>query len=216
MAKKDEFKPNGSIVVDGIEIKTHHQEIVSCNIIEVEVGTTGHMGGDTGHGGRTYFKIHDSSCTDMRCHVKGYSKDEGRYVDVEIDDASLIELMFGGDTELDTFCEALRIGYDVLSRDAGGLDYYEPQISHKELQQINFAMYINELCEYYRKNHTLSGKGEIRKKYKVSDISVQQFFECDLHKAEGYVPQDFCNRVYAYVLDTTKAVPAPKYDNIKE
>ena len=84
------------------------------------------------------------------------------------------------------------------------------------MQQTNFAMYINELCEYYRKNHTLSGKGKIREKYKVSDISVQQFFECELNKAEGYVPQDFCNRVYAYVLDTTKAVPAPKYDNIKE
>ena len=73
-------------------------------------------------------------------------------------------------------------------------------------------MYINELCEYYRKNHTLSGKGKIREKYHVTDISVQQFFECELNKAEGYVPQDFCNEVYAYVLDTTKAIAAPKYN----
>ena len=86
--------------------------------------------------------------------------------------------------------------------------------THKEMQQTNFALYINELCEYYRKNRTLKGKGEIRKRYKVSDISVQQFFVCELHKAVGYVPQDFCNRVYAFVLDTTKAVPAPKYESI--
>ena len=212
MAKKEEFTPNGSVVVDGIEIKTYGQVITSCNELGVEVGTTGLMGGDTGHGGRTYFKVYDSTDTDMRCHVKGYSRDEGRYMDVEIDNAKFVELMFGGDTELSTFCEALRIGYEVLSREAGSIEYYEPQISHKETQQINFALYINELCEYYRKNHTLSGKGEIRKKYGVSDISVQKFFECELHKTKGYVPQDFCNRVYAYVLDTTKAIPAPKYD----
>lgn len=40
MAKKEEFIPNGSVIVDGIEIKTHKRSITSCNIIEVEVGTT--------------------------------------------------------------------------------------------------------------------------------------------------------------------------------
>lgn len=216
MEKKEEFTPNSSVVVDGIEIKTCRREIASCNIIEAEVGTTGHMGGDTGHGGRTYLKIHDVSSTDMRCRVKGYCEDEGRYVNLEIDDASIVELSFGGDTELDTFYDALCFAVEVLGRETSGVDYYEPQMSNKELQQIKFAMYINELCEYYRKNHTLSGKSKIREKYKVSDIGVQQFFECDLHKAEGYVPQDFCNEVYAYVLDTTKAVPAPKFDDLKE
>ena len=200
MAKK-ELTPNSSVVVDGIEIKTYKREITSCNIIEVEVGTTGHMGGDTGHGGRTYLKIQNLSSTDMR--PKAYSDDYGH---------NHVEIVLGGDTELDTFYEALCFAAEVLGHETAGVDYYEPQISHKEMQQTNFAMYINELCDYYRKNHTLSGKGKIREKYKVSDISVQQFFECDLHKAEGYVPQDFCNEVYAYVLDTTKAVPAPKYD----
>lgn len=209
MAKKEEFTPNGSVMVDGIEIKTYGQEITSCNIIGVEVGTTGLMGGDTGHGGRTYFKIDDHASTDMRCHVKGYSVKEGKYLDVEINDTSLVELIFGGDTELDTFCEALRIGYEVLNRESLGIG----ESSHKELQQRNFAAYINELCNYYRKYRTLKGKGKIREKYKVSDISVQQFFECGLHKASGYVLQEFCNKVYAYVLDTTKAVPAPKYSN---
>jgi len=212
MAKKEEFTPNGSVTVDGAEIKTYGQEITSCNVIGVEVGTTGLMGGDTGHGGRTYFRISDVSCTDIRCRVSGHRLDPYQYEEVNFDDVRSVEIILGGDTELSTFCEALRIGYEVLSRDAGSVDVYEPQMSHKETQQANFAMYVNELCEYYRKNRTLKGKGRIREKYRVSDISVQQFFECDLHKAEGYVPQDFCNRVYAFVLDTTKAVPAPKYD----
>lgn len=200
MAKKEELTPNSSVVVDGIEIKTYKREITSCNIIEVEVGTTGHMGGDTGHGGRTYLKIRNLSSTDMR--PKAYSDNYGH---------NRVEIVLGGDTELDTFYEALCFAAEVLGHETSGVDYCEPQISRKESQQINFAMYINELCEYYRKNHTLSGKGKIREKYHVTDISVQQFFECELNKAEGYVPQDFCNEVYAYVLDTTKAVPAPKY-----
>ena len=200
----------GLIKVDGIDVKTFKTEFDSCNIIEEEAGSTGYEGGDTGHGGRTYFRIKDLASTDMRCVVCNNGQLH------EFDNVGQIELIFGGDCEMETFYEALCFGADVLSEHTSGISYYEPQISHKEMQQINFAMYINELCEYYRKNHTLSGKGKIREKYKVSDISVQQFFECDLHKAEGYVPQDFCNRVYAYVLDTTKAVPAPKYDNIKE
>jgi hypothetical protein len=43
----------------------------------------------------------------------------------------------------------------------------------------------------------------------------QQFFECDLHHASGYVSREFCDRVYAFILDTTKAIPAPKYDDVK-
>ena len=201
MAKKEELTPNSSVVVDGIEIKTYKREITSCNIIEVEVGTTGHMGGDAGHGGRTYLKIRNLSSTDMR--PKAYSDNYGH---------NRVEIVLGGDTELDTFYEALCFAVEVLGHETAGVDYCEPQISHKESQQINFAMYINELCEYYRQNHTLSGKGKIREKYHVTDISVQQFFECELNKAEGYVPQDFCNEVYAYVLDTTKAIAAPKYN----
>ena len=75
MAKKEELTPNSSVVVDGIEIKTYKREITSCNIIEVEVGTTGHMGGDAGHGGRTYLKIRNLSSTDMR--PKAYSDNYG-------------------------------------------------------------------------------------------------------------------------------------------
>lgn len=40
----------------------------SCNILEVEAGTTGYRGGDTGHGGRTYFRIQNAASTDMEVH----------------------------------------------------------------------------------------------------------------------------------------------------
>jgi hypothetical protein len=199
MKKNEEIELNSSVMVDGIEIPTHKEEITSCNIIEVEVGTTGHMGGDTGHGGRTYFKIKNLSSTDMR--PRAHSDNFGH---------NWVEIVLGGDTELDTFCEALRVGYEVLSRKAGSVDYYMP--TPFEQRQERFALYINELCEHYRQTGSLKGMGDIRTKHHITGLTQQQFFECDLHRAEGYVSQDFCNRVYDFVLDTTKAVPAPKYD----
>ena len=50
---------------DGTEISTYTREVISANILEVEAGTTGYMGGDSGHGGRTYLRIQDSASTDM-------------------------------------------------------------------------------------------------------------------------------------------------------
>ena len=50
---------------DGTEITTYTRDVISCNILQVEAGTTGYKGGDTGHGGRTYFRIQDEASTDM-------------------------------------------------------------------------------------------------------------------------------------------------------
>lgn len=201
MAKKEDFTMNSSVTIDGITIPTHKEEITSCNIIEVEVGTTGHMGGDAGNGGRTYFKIKNLASTYMQ--PKAYSDNFGH---------SWVEVALGGDTELDTFCEALRVGYEVLSRYASGVDDCMP--TSFEQRQERFALYINELCEHYRKTGGLKGMGDIRMKYHITGLTQQQFFECDLHHASGYVPQEFCNEVYAFVLDTTKVIPAPKYKSI--
>lgn len=63
-----EVKENSRILKDGTEITTYIRDVVSCNILEVEAGTTGYCGGDTGHGGRTYFRIQDAACTDMEIH----------------------------------------------------------------------------------------------------------------------------------------------------
>ena len=56
-----EVKENSRILKDGTEITTYSRDVVSCNILEVEAGTTGYCGGDTGHGGRTYFRIQDAA-----------------------------------------------------------------------------------------------------------------------------------------------------------
>jgi hypothetical protein len=207
--KKETLSPNGSVVIDGIQLDSYKTELVSCNILEVEVGTTGHMGGDTGHGGRTYFRISDLASTDMRCKVSGYSHEEKDYVYTEIEDASSIEISFGGDSELDTFCEALRIGYDVLKQHASSIEPYSP--TPLEQRQDRFALYLNDLCDLYRKQRNLKGMEEIRKKYHTSGITQQQFYECNLDCATGYINQDFCNKVYAFVLNNTKAISAPKY-----
>ena len=52
-----EVKENSRILKDGTEITTYSRDVISCNVLEVEAGTTGYCGGDTGHGGRTYFRI---------------------------------------------------------------------------------------------------------------------------------------------------------------
>ena len=110
METKEDFTPNSSATIDGKSIETYKTCLENFNIIEVEAGTTGPMGGDSGHGCRTYFRIEDLASTDMRCRVHS---DDGTY---EFDHIERIELMFGGDSELDTFREALRIGYEVLKQ----------------------------------------------------------------------------------------------------
>ena len=92
MEKKEDFKPNGSVTIDGIDVPTFKKEIISANMLEVEVGTTGHQGGDSGHGGRTYFKVKNLSSTDMTVEADGSSCGDGK-----------VEIMLGGDSELDTF-----------------------------------------------------------------------------------------------------------------
>lgn len=94
--------------VDGVNVNTFVEEYTSCNIIEVEVGTTGYCGGDSGHGGRTYFRIKDLSSTDMSCKVTGTS----------CGNAGEVELSFGGDCELDTFISALEFALDKLKENA--------------------------------------------------------------------------------------------------
>lgn len=83
----------------GFETRT--VEITSANILEVEVGTTGYKGGDSGHGGRTYFRLLDLGSTDINVDCDEFGNSE-----------VVIEL--GGDTELQTFIEALKYVVKVL------------------------------------------------------------------------------------------------------
>ena len=91
--------------VDGKMVTTWQRDVASCNILEVEAGTNGYHGGDTGSGSRTYLRIKDQGCTDIHCTVKGNSYD---------DRANEIEITLGGDTELETMKEALRWMLSIL------------------------------------------------------------------------------------------------------
>ena len=93
---------------DGTEISTYTREVISANILEVEAGTTGYMGGDSGHGGRTYFRIQDSACTDM----------DVRVMRDRFGDCTGFEVSLGGDCELDTMISALKFITKVLEDEA--------------------------------------------------------------------------------------------------
>lgn len=78
--------------------KQKNEQINSANILQVKVATNGLQGGDSGHGSRTYFSLEDLASTDMDIRASGRK----------------VEIMLGGDTELQTFIEALRWAADTL------------------------------------------------------------------------------------------------------
>ena len=75
-------------------------EIVNCNILCVKVATNGYCGGDSGYGSRTYFRLEDLSSTDI--NIRLMNNKQG------------VEIMLGGDAELETFIQALRWAADNL------------------------------------------------------------------------------------------------------
>ena len=103
-----EIKENRRRLKDGTDITTYTRDVVSCNILEVEAGTTGYMGGDAGHGGRTYFAIRNDGSTDMGIHVM-----RDRFGDAEG-----FEVMLGGDCELETMIRALKFITKVLEEES--------------------------------------------------------------------------------------------------
>lgn len=91
------------VLEDGTEIVTYSRDIYSANVLEVEAGTAGYMGGDTGHGGRTYFRIKDAGSTDIKART---ITDKYR--------CSGLEVTLGGDCELETIIQALKFITKVL------------------------------------------------------------------------------------------------------
>lgn len=93
-----EVKENCRTLDDGTEIITYTREVVDANTLKVEAGTTGYRGGDSGHGGRTYFRIEDAGGTDMEVKPG----------------CGGFEVTLGGDSELDTMILALKFITKVL------------------------------------------------------------------------------------------------------
>ena len=81
----------------------HSSEFGSFNTLGITVGTNGYQGGDSGHGGRTYICIHNLGSTDMDASVSNPS-----------DVGPKVEMILGGDSELDSIIDGLRWAADKL------------------------------------------------------------------------------------------------------
>lgn len=78
-------------------------DLVNANLLEVVAGTTGQKGGDSGHGCRTFIRIKNHGGTDIRVNRLGNEYyDDG------------VELILGGDTELETIIDACEFIAKVL------------------------------------------------------------------------------------------------------
>lgn len=90
--------------INGTPIVTYERDIWDANVLEAEAGTTGFMGGDAGHGGKTYFRIQDGVGTAINAiPLKGRNgESEG------------LEVLLSGDAELRTVITALKFIVSVL------------------------------------------------------------------------------------------------------
>ena len=82
--------------IDHMDVTTYTRDIISANLLEVEAGTNGYHGGDSGHGSRSYFRIENQGGTDIRVNPLGRHGEEG------------FEVIIGGDCELETMITALK------------------------------------------------------------------------------------------------------------
>lgn len=87
---------------DGVNITK--AQLVSANILSVEVQENGCKGGDAGHGGFVKIKLTDDACTAMEARVNGDALRE----------TEEIEIVLRGSTERETLREALKVVVDAL------------------------------------------------------------------------------------------------------
>ena len=93
-----------------MKLRMFHKTFESANIITASAGTNCPQGGDTGHGGRTVFRLTNEASTAMAIRVNG-----GKL----IQDVDQVELLFGGDCEHETLIAALEFALDVLRGKTG-------------------------------------------------------------------------------------------------
>jgi hypothetical protein len=101
-----------------VEIVTKCKDFIG--FLEVEVGTTGTRGGDTGHGGRTYLRFKKSGGSDIRFQLEPEGDE--------------VALLLGGDIELKCLIDGLQFALEVLKESQdGGTSGHLPSIGQREL-----------------------------------------------------------------------------------
>lgn len=100
-------------------IELYKKEIASANILDVVAGTNCPQGGDSGHGGRTVFRLINQGGTDIRIKVDGKG--------IMINDS--VEIVLGGDCECNTFIEALEFAINVYKSKLNiNANYYKSEV----------------------------------------------------------------------------------------
>lgn len=103
-------KQNQRLLDDGTKITTYTREVLGANDLEVEAGTNGYQGGDSSHGCRTYFRIQNAGSTDIEIRsIYGRPDAEG------------LEVILGGDSELETIVRALKFITKVFEDEINGV-----------------------------------------------------------------------------------------------
>jgi hypothetical protein len=88
--------------IDNSRLTVEEKEITGANMLRVKVGTTGYKGGDGGHGGVTYFELRDEGNTAIEAAVEK--------------EGTAVKIILRGDSELDTFIEALEFAASTLKK----------------------------------------------------------------------------------------------------
>ena len=97
-----------------VKVKTKKKSFWSANIIEV--GTNTPMGGNWSHGGETIFKLKPSANTDMKIRVS-FPRDLYVHPTVpELEGIEELTIELFGDTEAETFADALFFAWQTLAR----------------------------------------------------------------------------------------------------
>lgn len=78
-------------------------------MMTVHAGTNCPQGGDSGHGGRTVFRIFNDGATDLRARI-----DDGNEQDV-----NSVEVVLGGDAEAACFADALEFAARTIRGQLG-------------------------------------------------------------------------------------------------
>jgi hypothetical protein len=91
------------LLPDGTKVRTEATTDDCLCIATYEAGTTGPRGGDTGYGARTYLRFQNDASTDFRIYV------DGKQIE-----ADKLEIILGGDQEINVIRGALSFMLGVL------------------------------------------------------------------------------------------------------
>jgi hypothetical protein len=121
----------GKRTIDQREVPTLTKQFHTACILEVEAGTNGAFGGDSGHGSRTYLRFKDLGSFDIRAKASVDGKE--------------LQIVFGGDFELQEIQSAL-----LFAAEAIGTLNNEAVAARKTAAQLR-AVFAKKFPDYFMK-----------------------------------------------------------------